>query len=56
MYTPDSYMSARLMRPGRTPFATGDWFGGTDEEGREEAQGYIAYSDLFRKRHVDLRV
>ena len=32
MYTPDGYMSAQLMRPGRRPVASGDWFDGTDEE------------------------
>ena len=37
MYTPDGYMSAQLMRPGRRPFASGDWFDGTAKEYREEA-------------------
>jgi hypothetical protein len=50
MYTPDGYMSAQLMRPGRRPFASEDWFDGTDEEYREEASTYIAYSGPF---HVD---
>jgi hypothetical protein len=50
MYTPDGYMSAQLMRPGRRPFASGDWFDGTAEEYREEASTYIAYSGPF---HVD---
>lgn len=50
MYTPDGYMSAQLMRPDRHPFASGDWFDGTEEEYREEASGYIAYSGPF---HVD---
>lgn len=50
MYTPDGYMSAQLMRPGLPPFASGDWFRGTDEEVREEALGYIAYSGPF---HTD---
>src|SRR5271169_1670906 len=40
MYTPDGYMSAQLMRPGRPKFASGDWFSGTDEEIKEEAMGY----------------
>jgi hypothetical protein len=44
MYTPDSYMSAQLMRPGRPQFVSGDWFRGSDEEIKEEALGYIAYS------------
>src|SRR5258707_5566490 len=50
MYTPDGYMSAQLMTPGRRSFASGDWFKGTPEETAEEASGYIAYSGPF---HVD---
>jgi hypothetical protein len=44
MHTPDRYMSAQLMRPGRRPFAAGDWFGGTDEEYRDEASTYSRIS------------
>ncbi|MQB27891.1 lipocalin-like domain-containing protein [Agrobacterium tumefaciens] len=47
MYTPDGYMSAQLMTPGRAEFASGDWFDATPEEYREEATGYIAYSGPF---------
>ena len=50
IYTPDGYMSAQLMAPGRPEFASGDWFDATDEELRAEATGYIAYSGPF---HVD---
>jgi hypothetical protein len=50
MYTSDGYMSAQLMRPGRPPFASGDWFRGSNEEFKEEALGYIAYSGPF---HTD---
>ena len=50
MYTPDGYMSAQLMRPGRPPFASGDWFRGTEAEVRAEAMGYIAYCGPF---HTD---
>ena len=50
MYTPDGYMSAQLMHPGRPAFASGDWFRGTDKEIKEEALGYIAYSGPF---HTD---
>jgi hypothetical protein len=50
MYTPDGYMSAQLMKPGRRNFASGDWFKGTSEEYAEEGSGYIAYSGPF---HVD---
>ena len=44
MYTPDGYMSAQLMHPDRPAFASGDWFRGSDEEIKEDALGYIAYS------------
>jgi hypothetical protein len=50
MYTPDGYMSAQLMHPGRPRFASGDWFRGTEEEIKEEALGYIAYCGPF---HTD---
>jgi hypothetical protein len=52
MYTPDGYMSAQLMHPGRPKFASGDWFRGTDEEIKEEALGYIAYSGPFHTDEV----
>lgn len=50
MYTPDGFMSAQLMHPDRKNFASGDWFDGTDEEYKQEASSYIAYSGPF---HVD---
>ena len=50
MYTPDGYMSAQLMHPGRPKFASGDWFRGTGQEIKEEALGYIAYCGPF---HTD---
>jgi hypothetical protein len=50
MYTPDGYMSAQIMHPGRPKFASGDWFRGTEEEIKEEALGYIAYCGPF---HTD---
>ena len=50
MYTPDGYMSAQLSQPNRKPFASGDWFKGTDEDYRHEASTYIAYTGEF---HVD---
>src|SRR3974377_2165974 len=49
-YTPAGFMSAQLMKPDRNPFASGDWFKGTDEEYKDEASTYIAYSGPF---HVD---
>src|SRR3954467_13671493 len=50
MYTPDGYMSAQLSKPDRPPFASGDWFKGTDEDFKQEASTYIAYTGPF---HVD---
>ena len=50
LYTPDGYMSAQLMHPGRKNFASGDWFNGSDAEYKQEASTYIAYSGPF---HVD---
>jgi hypothetical protein len=50
LYTPDGYMSAQLCQPNRQPFASGDWFKGTDAEYKQEASTYIAYTGEF---HVD---
>jgi len=50
MYTPDGFMSAQLMHPERKDFESGDWFDGTDEEYKQEASTYIAYTGPF---HVD---
>ena len=50
MYTPDGYMSAQLCKPDRKPFASGDWFKGTDDDYKQEASTYIAYTGPF---HVD---
>ena len=47
MYTPDGFMSAQFMEPDRKPFASGDWFKGTDEEYRQAASSYVAYSGPF---------
>ena len=50
MYTSDGYMPPQLMQPDRPPFASGDWFRGSDEEFKEEALGNIAYGGSF---HTD---
>ncbi|NUU66706.1 lipocalin-like domain-containing protein [Enterobacteriaceae bacterium BIT-l23] len=47
IYTPDGYMSAQLMLPGRINFKSGDWFNATSEEYCQEATSYIAYSGKF---------
>ncbi|WP_228489079.1 lipocalin-like domain-containing protein [Raineyella fluvialis] len=44
LYTPDGYMSAQLMTPGRPAFASGDWFDATDEEVRAEAPARSTHS------------
>ena len=44
LYTADGYMSAQLSAPGRTPFASGDWFMASPEEFAAEGSTYIAYS------------
>lgn len=46
IYSPDGYMSAMLMRTGRAPFATNDWFRPTDGE-LAEASAFIAYNGTF---------
>ena len=32
IYTPDGFVSAQLMKPGRPPFQKNDWSGGTTDE------------------------
>ena len=44
MYTPDGYMSAQLSKPDRPAFVSGDWFKGTDDDYKQEASTYIAYT------------
>lgn len=46
IYSPDGYMSALLMRNGRRPFASGDWFRSTADE-LSAASAFIAYSGSF---------
>ncbi|MEA4822457.1 MAG: lipocalin-like domain-containing protein [Erysipelotrichales bacterium] len=47
MYTPDGYMSAQIMTPGRKPYVSKDMFVGTTQEMAEAAKGYMAYSGKF---------
>ena len=46
MYTPDGYMSAQLMRSGRTPFRRDDLHP-AEEELAAAASGYLTYSGPF---------
>ena len=43
MYTHDGYMSVVMMAAGRTSFAGGDMFAGTDEEKIAAAGSYVSY-------------
>src|SRR5580693_3511564 len=43
IYTPDGFVSAQLMKPGRSAFQSRDWHQGTPEEYVESGNGYIAY-------------
>jgi hypothetical protein len=47
IYTPDGFVSAQLMRPGRSPFQH-DWHEGTPEEYRQAGSGYIAYCGTYQ--------
>jgi hypothetical protein len=47
IYTPDGFVSAQLMRPGRAPFRSHDWHSGTPDEYRESGSGYIAYCGVY---------
>ena len=47
IYTPDGFVSAQLMKPGRSLFQTTDWNGGTAEEYQDSGSGYIAYCGVF---------
>ena len=44
MYTPDGYMSAQLSMPSRKPFASGDWFKGTDDDYRQVSSKTLTHS------------
>ncbi|BBY22114.1 lipocalin-like domain-containing protein [Mycobacterium stomatepiae] len=47
MYTPDGYMSAQLMRAGRTPFDRDDPHNAHDNELAAAAGGYMSYAGPF---------
>jgi len=47
IYTPDGFVSAQLMKPGRTAFKSGDWHNGTSEEYVESGSGFIAYCGTY---------
>ena len=47
IYTADGFVSAQLMRPGRSAFHSSDWHHGTPEEYQESGSGYIAYCGSY---------
>jgi len=47
IYTPDGFVSAQLMKPGRAAFQSHDWGGGTADEYRRAGSGYIAYCGVY---------
>ncbi len=47
IYTADGFISAQLMRPGRSAFRSSDWHHGTPEEYQESGSGYIAYCGTY---------
>lgn len=47
IYTTDGFVSAQLMKPGRSVFRSSDWHHGTPEEYRESGSGYIAYCGTY---------
>ncbi len=47
IYTPDGFVSAQLMKPGRSLFQSHDWNGGTADEYQQAGSGYIAYCGVY---------
>jgi hypothetical protein len=47
IYTPDGFVSAQLMRPGRSPFQSHGWNGGTPDDYYQAGSGYIAYCGVY---------
>jgi len=45
--TPEGFVSAQLMKPGRRMFQSHDWHEGTPEEYQESGRGYIAYCGRY---------
>jgi len=48
IYTPDGFVSAQLMKPGRSRFHGYDWVGGTPDEYQQAGSGYIAYCGVYK--------
>jgi hypothetical protein len=46
-YTVDGFVSAQLVKPGRSLFQSHDWNGGTADEYQQAGSGYIAYCGVY---------
>ena len=53
LYSACGYMSAQLMRPGRTKFVSSDWSSGTPAEYKEQSAGYLAFSGRFEADELE---
>ncbi len=47
IYAPDGFVSAQLMKPGRSAFQSDGWNEGTPDEYHEAGSGYIAYCGVY---------
>lgn len=47
IYSPDGFVSAQLMMPGRPRFESNDWRGGTPGEYQRAGSGYIASCGVY---------
>jgi hypothetical protein len=56
IYTPDGFVSAQLMKPGRSKFQSRDWHQGMPEEYIESGSGYIAYCGTYEVDEVNRTV
>jgi hypothetical protein len=48
IYTPDGFVSAQLMKPGRPLLSSGEWNAGAPEEYREIGRDYIGYCGHYQ--------
>jgi len=56
IYTPDGFVSAQLMKPGRPAFHSTVWHDGTPEEFQASGSGYIAYCGTYEVDEENRRV
>ena len=56
IYSADGYMSAQIMRGGRSPFRTPNVHSGEPAERTEAAAGYLAYSGPYEVDEASARV